>query len=87
MRRGIRLEDGFKTAPADISEMPGTPKNAWYEVTLREGHNRQIRKMFDAVGFSVVKLRRVRIRSVSDTGLRVGESRELTPKEIKSLQT
>ncbi|MDH3492938.1 MAG: rRNA pseudouridine synthase [Acidobacteriota bacterium] len=86
LRRGIRLDDGFKTAPAEIRDLPGTPKNAWYEVTLHEGHNRQIRKMFDAIGYSVVKLRRVRIGSVNDKGLAIGEFRELTKQEIKSLQ-
>lgn len=86
LRKGIRLEDGFKTAPADIREMPGTPKNAWYEVTLKEGHNRQLRKMFDAVGYSVVKLRRVRIGNLSDKGIAVGEFRELSKKEFNSLK-
>lgn len=86
LRRGLLLEDGFKTSPAEINALPATKKNAWYEVTLREGHNRQIRKMFDAVGFSAVKLRRVRIGSVTDNILRAGEYRELTRKEINSLK-
>ncbi len=86
LRRGIVLEDGFKTSPAEIREMPATKKNAWYEVTLREGHNRQIRKMFDAIGFSAVKLRRVKIGFVSDNILRPGEFRELTKNEINSLK-
>src|SRR3954470_1715837 len=47
LRRGVLLEDGFKTAPAEIKELKGTDKNGWYEITLYEGHNQQIRKMFD----------------------------------------
>lgn len=86
LRRGILLEDGYKTSPSEITAMPATKKNAWYEVTLREGHNRQIRKMFDAIGFSAVKLRRVRIGAVTDKILLAGEYRELTKKEINSLK-
>jgi 23S rRNA pseudouridine2605 synthase len=52
LRRGIRLDDGFKTAPAEIKELKHTENNGWYEVTLLEGHNQQIRKMFDAIGHS-----------------------------------
>ena len=61
LRRGVVLEDGFKTAPADIKELKHTEKNGWYEVTLLEGHNQQIRKMFDSIGHSVVKLKRISI--------------------------
>ncbi len=86
LRRGIRLEDGFKTAPAKIDEIRTTGKNAWFEVTLLEGHNQQIRKMFDAIGFSVVKLRRTRIGNISDRNLPVGEARELSGEEISLLR-
>ena len=82
LRRGIQLEDGFKTAPADIKILPPTDKNGWYEVTLYEGHNQQIRKMFDAVGHSVVKLKRIAIGTLTDAGLAVGRSRKLSPDEI-----
>ncbi|HBR58709.1 MAG TPA: pseudouridine synthase [Blastocatellia bacterium] len=85
LRRGIRLEDGFKTAPANIEVLKPTDKNGWYEVTLFEGHNQQIRKMFDAVGHSVVKLRRTRIGQITDHNLRVGKYRELTAAERSGL--
>lgn len=83
LRRGITLEDGFKTAPAEIKELKPTDKNGWYEVTLYEGHNQQIRKMFDAVGHSVVKLRRLSIGHIADDKIPVGAYRELTAREIK----
>ena len=86
LRRGIVLEDGFRTAPADIKDLKPTDKNGWYEVTLYEGHNQQIRKMFDAIGHSVVKLRRTRIGDVTDPYLKTGQSRALTTEEIQSLQ-
>lgn len=85
LRRGIQLDDGFKTAPAEIRELGSTDKNGWYEVTLFEGHNQQIRKMFDAIGYSVVKLRRTKIGDVSDPHLKTGQSRELTAEEVKKL--
>ncbi|MFZ1700581.1 MAG: pseudouridine synthase [Pyrinomonadaceae bacterium] len=85
LRRGVMLEDGFKTAPADIRDLKPTDKNGWYEVTLYEGHNQQIRKMFDAVGHSVVKLRRTKIGTVTDPYLRTGQSRDLTHEEVKAL--
>jgi 23S rRNA pseudouridine2605 synthase len=83
LRRGIRLEDGFKTAPAQIKELKSTDKNGWFEVTLFEGHNQQIRKMFDAIGNSVVKLRRTKIGHLSDKYLAPGENRKLTAEEVK----
>ena len=86
LRRGLRLEDGFKTAPADIKILTPTDKNGWYAVTLYEGHNQQIRKMFDAVGHSVVKLKRVAIGNVTDAGLPAGRSRKLTADEVSQLK-
>src|SRR5688572_6023009 len=85
LTRGVQLEDGFKTAPADIKTLKPTDKNGWYEVTLYEGHNQQIRKMFDAIGHSVVKLKRVSIGDVRDDTLAVGSSRKLSSTEVKSL--
>ena len=86
LRRGILLDDGFKTAAAEIKELRSTDKNGWFEVTLFEGHNQQIRKMFDAIGNSVVKLKRVAIGPISDRYLPVGESRLLTDDEVRSIR-
>ncbi|MGI8468940.1 MAG: pseudouridine synthase [Pyrinomonadaceae bacterium] len=83
LRRGITLEDGFKTTPADIKELKPTENNGWFEVTLFEGHNQQIRKMFDAIGHSVVKLRRLAIGHIKDDRIPVGAYRELDAREIK----
>ncbi len=87
LRRGVTLEDGYKTAPADIKELNHTEKNGWYEVTLLEGHNQQIRKMFDAIGHSVVKLKRIAIGPISDPYLPVGTSRSLTAEELEAFRT
>ncbi len=85
LRRGIRLEDGFKTAPAKIRELKHTDKNGWFEVTLFEGHNLQIRKMFDAIGKTVLKLKRVAIGPITDARLAAGQSRDLTPAELRAI--
>ncbi len=86
LRKGIRLEDGFKTAPATIKELKHTKNNGWFEVTLYEGHNQQIRKMFDLIGNSVVKLRRISIGHIKDERLPVGAYRELSIYEIKKFK-
>jgi 23S rRNA pseudouridine2605 synthase len=86
LRRGIRLDDGAKTAPAQITKTDETKTNAWYEVVLREGRNQQIRRMFDSIGHSVIKLRRVRIGPVNAEGILIGQWRHLTPAEVKRLK-
>lgn len=86
LARGVRLEDGFKTAPAEIKPLKPTDKNGWYEVTLFEGHNQQIRKMFDSIGHSVVKLKRTKIGNIEDRWLPTGKHRKLTENEVNALQ-
>jgi len=86
LRRGIRLEDGTRTAPAEVKSTGYTDANAWYEVVLFEGKNQQIRRMFDAIGHSVVKLRRVIIGDLTDKGLPLGSYRYLTPAEVARLK-
>lgn len=83
LRRGTMLDDGFKTAPCEIKILKPTDKNGWYEVTLFEGHNQQIRKMFDSIGHSVVKLKRIAIGHINDDRIPVGAYRELEEEEIK----
>lgn len=85
LRRGVRLEDGFKTAPAEIQELQATDKNGWYEVILYEGHNQQIRRMFDSIGHSVVKLRRIAIGNIRDNNSLAGTARKLGEDEIRGL--
>jgi 23S rRNA pseudouridine2605 synthase len=86
LRRGIVLEDGARTAPAVVERTDETKTNSWFEVILHEGRNQQIRRMFDAIGHSVTKLRRVRIGSLRDERLATGAWRHLLPGEIASLK-
>jgi 23S rRNA pseudouridine2605 synthase len=83
LRRGITLEDGVRTAPAEIKKIDESETNCWYEVVLHEGRNQQIRRMFDAIGHSVTKLRRVRIGFLRDERLAPKQWRLLTPTEVK----
>jgi 23S rRNA pseudouridine2605 synthase len=86
LRRGVVLEDGSRTAPARIAKLRETENNSWFEVVLHQGRNQQIRRMFDLIGYSVVKLRRIRIGFLQDTGLKPGEWRLLTAAEVGRLQ-
>jgi 23S rRNA pseudouridine2605 synthase len=83
LRGGVRLDDGIRTAPAEILPLEQTGVNAWFEMTLHEGRNQQIRRMFDAIGHSVLKLSRQRIGQLSDARMKPGEWRLLLPVEVK----
>ena len=83
LRRGIKLDDDFRTAPAKVELIDKTENNAWYEVTLIQGHNQQIRRMFDAIGHSVSRLRRIAIGHIRDERLPLGAYRQLSPQEIR----
>ena len=61
-------------------------RNAIVLLTIREGRNRQVRRMLEAVGHPVRKLRRTKIGPISDREIRPGEWRELTTKEVQALQ-
>ena len=82
LRRGVTLDDGTRTAPAKIKKVNETQANAWYEVTLHQGRNQQVRRMFELIGHSVLKLRRVRIGFLSDENLKPGHWRFLSPGEV-----
>lgn len=85
LRRGVTLEDGTHTAPAKIRRVGETENNSWFEILLHEGKNQQIRRMFDLIGHSVIKLRRSRIGSLRDDELKPKHWRRLLPEEVKLL--
>jgi 23S rRNA pseudouridine2605 synthase len=80
LRRGIFL-DGERLASCGIRLLKEGP-NPWFEVTLHQGRNQQIRRMFAVSGYPVEKLRRVRIGSLEDRKLKAGDWRYLTEDEI-----
>jgi 23S rRNA pseudouridine2605 synthase len=84
LRSGMRLNTGIQLAPCRIVPLKeGT--NSWYEVTLTQGKNRQIRDMFEAIGHPVVKLRRIRIGFLTNHGLAAGQYRHLTAREVERI--
>ncbi len=84
LEQGIVL-DGQRTAPAEIKPVIARDK-PWYEITLTEGRNHQVRRMFERIGCPVVKLKRVRIAFLTDAGLAPGRFRHLTPAEVERLK-
>jgi 23S rRNA pseudouridine2605 synthase len=82
LRRGITLEDGVRTAGAEVEKVEESETNCWYEVVLHEGRNQQIRRMFEAIGHSVIKLRRIKIGFLQDERLAPKQWRFLTPVEV-----
>ncbi|HEY2963520.1 MAG TPA: pseudouridine synthase [Pyrinomonadaceae bacterium] len=85
LRKGVVLDDGTRTAPAKIKKLSETQTNAWYEVLLHQGRNQQVRRMFELIGNSVLKLRRVRIGFLTDENLKPGHWRFLSPAEAARL--
>jgi 23S rRNA pseudouridine2605 synthase len=82
---GIELEDGI-TAPARARVISGGKDSTRLEVIISEGKNRQIRRMFESLGFNVQKLKRTKIGNISLGNLSNGEFRYLTDEEIKWLK-
>jgi 23S rRNA pseudouridine2605 synthase len=87
LEKGIMLEDG-KTAPArtKVLSVDKKKETAVVELTIHEGRNRQVRRMFEAIGYPVLKLKRERYGFLTLHGLSAGDWRELTPHEVKQLR-
>ena len=88
LRKGVTIDDR-RTQPARIKQLRvvsgkrGT--QAVLEFVIREGRNRQVRKMCDAIAHPVARLRRTRIGNVTDSVLKPGDFRDLTPAEVRRL--
>ena len=85
-RRGVVLEDSYKTAPATVRLESFKGKGAWLRVIMGEGRKRQIREIGSRIGLPVVKIIRVRIDTLILGSLKPGKSRNLTNKEIDNLK-
>ncbi len=85
LRSGVMLEDG----PAHfdhIVDAGGAGANHWYHVILREGRNREVRRLWEAVGHTVSRLQRVRYGNISlDRSIKSKKWRDLTPVQIRQL--
>lgn len=85
LRHGVRTEAGFLKA-SRVKHLRFTRTNQWLVLALKEGKNREIRRLFDAVGFNVLKIRRVRYGPIRLGRMQPGEVRFLTPEEIQTLK-
>ncbi len=81
---GVEL-DGRLTAPADVYVISKEEGRAVLEIVLREGRNRQIRRMCESQGLEVARLRRVAVGPIKLGMLQTGQWRDLTPAEVESL--
>lgn len=84
LRAGVELDDGHAHFDA-LKRSGGTGRNVWYRATLREGRNREVRRMFDVVGLTVSRLIRVRYGPVELGTLHRGQSRTLGDSEVTAL--
>jgi 23S rRNA pseudouridine2605 synthase len=77
---------GSRTAPSQVKLIRRETARTVLEITLREGRNRQVRRMLQRVGYPVKKLRRVRLGPLVLKGLGLGQWRELTAREVSALR-
>jgi 23S rRNA pseudouridine2605 synthase len=86
LRGGVTLDDGERTAPAEVQVVRKDDKHTFIEVTITEGKNRQIHRMLEAVGRTVLRLTRTGFAGLPISGLRAGEMRPLTTPELNDLK-
>ncbi len=85
LARGVEMKRGDRAQPLTVRRLEDRGKYTWLEIVLTEGKNREVRRMVEAVGFTVLKLVRTRIGPLTLEGLEVGRWRNLTPREIATL--
>lgn len=85
-RRGVILEDGYKTAPVEVYFLKTSGKGAWIKVIMKEGRKRQIRETGMRIGLPVVRILRVRIGQLELGHMKSGEWRYLSAEELELLQ-
>lgn len=85
LSQGIYLDDG-RTAPCRVSSLKETEENSWLEMVLYEGRNRQVKRMWDKLGYPVLKLKRVEFAGLSLGRLQPGQYRALRPGEVQRLK-
>ncbi len=83
IKKGIDIGGGDVTSPCEVFAEPNSKR--MFRIILKQGLNRQIRKMCNKYKYQVVKLQRVRVINIQLENLKLGEWRELTPQEIKNL--
>ena len=86
LSKGVKLKDGM-TAPGEFKIIEHRNKKTRLECTIREGRNRQIRRMFESLGYEVIQLERIAFGPLKISGLGKGDYRPLREKEIRSLKS
>ena len=84
LEKGV-LIDGKKTAPCKVKVRKKEKDSSIIELTIHEGKNHQVKKMFETIGFKVLKLKREKLAFLNLSGLKPGEYRYLSIKEVKML--
>ena len=86
LKKGVIIDD-FKTSPARVKlrKVDKQKDTSLVELTIHEGHNHQVRKMFESLGYDVMKLTRLSFAGLDVKNLKSGEYRELSVKEVKTL--
>ena len=85
LKRGVMLEDGEAKA-VSCSLIRQKEKNSWLRVMVTQGRNRQVKRMFSAIGHPVLKLKRIGYGPIQLGELPFGKSRYLTPEEVEKLK-
>ena len=86
-RGGVKLDDGAVTRPAQaVFRVEESEAGTWIQITIKEGRNRQIRRMAEATGVVVSKLKRISFAGITIEGVPLGTYRELNEKEISRLK-
>lgn len=86
-RRGVVLEDGYRTQAAKVEVTRGSAESTWLNIIMKEGRKRQIREIGIRLGLPVYRIKRVRIGNIKLGTLKAGEWRNLSKQEIAGLTT
>ncbi|MEA3544200.1 MAG: pseudouridine synthase [Thermodesulfobacteriota bacterium] len=85
LEQGLSLDDG-KTAPAKVDKIRISGSSCWFELTIHEGRNRQVRRMCEVLGLTVVRLKRIRLGFLDLQDVATGHYRRLSAGEIEKLR-
>ncbi len=87
LSNGVTLDDGYKTGKAEVEVLKDKDDRTVLGITVYEGKNRQVRRMCEAVGLQVLRLKREKIGTLSIGTLRAGQYRKLSDKEVEYLKS
>lgn len=86
LRNGVQLDDGTVTNPAEVFVTREDGRHSWLQMTLTEGKNRQLHRMMEAIDRRIQRLARLSFAGISTEGLRPGEMRPLSTKDLDTLK-